>query len=183
MASTSTGYHSRTIVREQPTSSGQVQTFSSGCIQNFNASAELRVQSGGIIDLKSGSIMKSNVTNQTSANKSIPRDGISVIASTIANTMTISSIPQAGMHKEIVCYTTLAQTIRGASSVGVTFGATANKYYSFVVTNTTKTEELGTRIVLTGHSTKRWHISAVANDPTLASTAKSSLLAMSTACT
>lgn len=177
MASTSTGYHKATIVREQPSSSGQVMSWTSGCILNIQSGAELRLKSGGIF--------KSAVTNQTSANKSIPRDGISVIESTIANTMTISAIPQAGIVKKIVTYSTFAQTIRGASSVGVLFGATSDTYYDFTVTNSSKTQDAGIHIELLGHSTNRWHVKAVVGNPTVAaaSSAIGSAFALSTACT
>jgi len=60
MASTSTGYNKSVISREQPSSSGQVMSFTSGCILNVNAGAKanlsgkIEMNSGSTFDIESG---------------------------------------------------------------------------------------------------------------------------------
>lgn len=63
MASTSTGYARSVISKEQPSSSGQVETFSSGCILNVDAGAvsrnrgQIELKSGAELELESGSTL------------------------------------------------------------------------------------------------------------------------------
>lgn len=150
----STGYLPRIIRMERPSSSGQTMTVSTGCI----------------IDVKAGAVLKIPLEANSSLDTSMTNFGLSVIESTIANTFTMSA-PQVGIRKSIVSYSTLAQTIRGSSAVGVRFGSTAGKYYSVVITNTTKTELYGTALELVGESSVQWQVVSVTTARTAFSTA------------
>lgn len=193
MASTSTGYHKSTIVREQPSSSGQVMSFTSGCMLNIQGGAVQKIRSGGEIEVKSGStinvesggslslnsgaIVKDAVVAQSSDVVAMVRTGISVFSTAVAkaNTITISALPMAGIRKTIITYTTLVQTVRGASAVATApiFGTTASKTYSFTISPTSKQAKVGVFVELVGHSTKRWHVSC----------RSTAYVAFSTACT
>jgi len=177
MASTSTGYARSIISREQPSSSGQVMSFTSGCTLNVQGGAVQKIQSGGEMELKSGStvnvesgasininsggLVKDAVVAQSSGALSMTRTGISVFSTAVAaaNKITISALPMAGIRKTIVTYTTLVQTVRGASAVATApiFGTTATKTYSLLIAPTSKQAKMGAFIELIGHSTKRWH--------------------------
>lgn len=56
MPSTSTGYHPRSIVRERPSSSGQLMSFSSGCKLNMKVDSEIEMESGSTMNVESGAV-------------------------------------------------------------------------------------------------------------------------------
>ena len=56
MPSTSTGYQPRMITRGQPSSSGQLETFSSGCKLNMKVDSEIEMESGSTMNVESGAV-------------------------------------------------------------------------------------------------------------------------------
>jgi len=188
---------------EQPSSSGQLQQFTTGCAAQFQSGSKMdlksgssgivqsgakftvngnqtlasgstcTVASGGVFSVADGGVVKYPITSNSSLDLTVTSFGHSVIASTIANTFTIGT-PKAGVEKTITVQgTTLTQTVRGATAVGVTFGATGGKKFNFTVSNTTKSKWVGTSVHLRAYSTKRWQVVS-------ASTLR---VAFSTACT
>lgn len=137
----STGLQRRVVQFDQPSSSGQTVNVTTGCR----------------INIWNGADMCEPVTVNTSAAKAVTNYGVSILKSTIANTFTIAT-PRAGLLKTLVCYSTLTQTVRGSSAVGVRFGSTAGSFYSLTVSNTTKSETRGRVVILAADSTKRWNV-------------------------
>jgi len=134
--------------------------------------AEIELQSGAVVDEQAGASVKAPIELNSSADKAMNCNGLSIIRSTIANTHTLARA-RAGVRKTIVSFSTFTQTIRGASAVGVRFGSTANVFYSLSITGTTKTKARGSMVQLQARSSAVWIV-------TFRSTA---LCAFSTACT
>lgn len=142
--STSTGYHPKTIVREQPSSSGQVMCFQTGCIERF----------------ESGAATRRAIAKHTSATTSITvLNGHKRLASTIANTWYMR-VPKPGDNWTItVCSTvssTAVQTIvcSSAGSKAVQVGSTGGKKFAIVVAPTSKNKFAGVTMNITALSSK-----------------------------
>jgi len=177
MASTSTGYNKSIITKEQPSSSGQVMSFTSGCILNIQNGAIYRVKSGGEMEIESGStinvesggslsvnsgaIFKVGLTNQSSAVTAMPRDGISAMSTAVAvaTNYLMAGPPKAGIRKTIITYSTLAATIRGASlaASGIYFGS-ASTNHAIVITPTSLQQKVGVVVDLIGQSSLQWGV-------------------------
>ena len=157
MGTTSTGYNPTMIVRQQPTSSGQIMTFSSGCVADFEADTLLDMKANSTMRLRSGAKIRRAVTAHTSATTSITAlDGHKTIGSTIANTFKLSQ-PNPGDELTIsVVGTSFVQTFRGSTAKVTRFGSTALKKYSMVVAPTSKSKSQGVHVRLVALSSASW---------------------------
>lgn len=169
MPSSSTGYHPATITKEQPTSSGQLMTWSSGCTANFKADSEIEMESGSTMNVESGAVIKvasggrmydQNVVTSTAAG-SLTNAGISVLGATAAAVFTLAA-PAVGVRKRIVSNCTAAIKIKGSTGDTVRFGSTLGGTVLVVAAPTSKnvTNNFGRHIELYGVATNLWGITS-----------------------
>lgn len=174
MASTSTGYQPRMIVREQPSSSGQVMSVSSGCKISFNTDAVAEFNNSAVVDLKNtaymhlentsyidmstGTYIKDDNVYVASSAMKLPavRYGLIFLESTKNATYTIQTRPYKGSRIELIANTTFVHTVRGCTNKTVHFGATASTLYSIVLSPKAAADDLGVGVVLRGGSSNQW---------------------------
>ena len=120
-------------------------------------STKMCYESGAEIEEQAGAYVRVPVELNSSLDLSMNRNGVSEIRSTIANTFTVGRA-KAGMRKTIVNYSTLTQTVRGATTLAVKFGWSTRVYYSLSLTGTTFFKHRGQGVELIAKSSAVWMV-------------------------
>lgn len=166
MASTSTGYAKSLISKEQPSSSGQVMTWSSGCTLNIQAGAvfkntgSVQIKSGSTMDVESGGYFtvasggksaNENVSQPTKLSTALPDEGVSYI--TTGGNYYLK--PRLGARKTIISLTTeIVSILAGTSLAACRFGT--SKETCVGITNKKFSKGMGMSIELIGIGATTW---------------------------
>ena len=170
MPSSSTGYHSATITKEQPSSSGQLLVFSSGCKLNMKNGSEIEMESGSTMNIESGAVVKvasgGKLTDQnvaTTTSTSITNYGFTVINTTKVHTL---DAPSLGCKKKILMLPSTGEKARvKTGSTAIFFNSSDDKSFCLnVKSNSSKAANFGYPVTLRGESTTQWWLMADQGD-------------------
>ena len=156
----STGYIPKMISREQPSSTGEIMSFTTGCAAEFRSGSLLDHKSGSTELIRSGGVIRNqNIAKSTAILASIA-EGLTVISTTHVNTL---PTPKLGMKREILfTQSTKAMKVSSGSTL-IRINSTATPYRKVVSLTfaTTKVAKIGHAVDFIGGSTVLWYMKTV----------------------
>lgn len=136
-------------------------------------STKMCFESGAVLEEKAGALFRAPVEKNSTLDKAMNCNGVSVVVHATSKVKYTLATPRAGVRKIIVNFTTRNCLIRGASAVGVRFGASGSTMYTLSWTGSTKTKQRGDYVHLMAYSSARW----------LVTNRTTTLCTLTTACT
>jgi len=142
----------------------------------YESGGELEMQSGSLLDQKSGSsatlagtntvsgtlnvsgTIKNSKVETLSTEATIANSGLSVLAATAAATFTLDA-PVAGVEKQIVLNSTWLTYLKGSTASTVFFGSTAGGNIMVITPTSVGDSDLsGPALLLRGGSSVLWYV-------------------------
>ena len=162
MPSSSTGHHDVGISREQPSSTGQLLTFSSGCKLNMKVDSEIEMESGSTFNVESGAYFvlnsgayfsNENITTPTKVSTAISADGLTYFSS--GGNYYLKT--RQGAMKTLLSLTTeVVNVIAGTSLAAGRYGT--SKECCLGITNAKAGKGMGIGVQLFGVGASTWSV-------------------------